>query len=219
MGPVKIGAKRIVPSRFQAPPRPNGARASGLIEPPSMSIRFSSLFAKKPIERLSGDQKGRTAPIPCLRGAVPTPNRWAEPQLGLTLRDRHKRDLQAVRRNRERLKLAPARVPLEDGVVISSRICGAAGPERAACQSRTVCTAAISVASANADANQQALLASRRGLDGIAVPVRSGLRFVNFNARVGDVMKPTRAVLLQAPAQQTSNTVGRFRRELTPVRF
>jgi hypothetical protein len=52
----------MVPSRFQVPPRATPAwDATVRIEPPSTSIRLRLVSAKKPIERPSGDQKGRVA--------------------------------------------------------------------------------------------------------------------------------------------------------------
>src|SRR5262249_58136415 len=53
-------AKRMIPSPFHAPPRP-AASARTLIKPVSTSIRISLPEAKKPTERLSGDQKGKEA--------------------------------------------------------------------------------------------------------------------------------------------------------------
>src|SRR5262245_18867830 len=62
MGPVAVGAKRIVSSRFQVAPRAKGAFATIAAERPLISIRLRVPAAKNPIERLSGDQKGNTAP-------------------------------------------------------------------------------------------------------------------------------------------------------------
>ena len=52
----------MTPSAFHVPPRPltAGARVCGA--PPPRSSRFSAPPAKKPTERLSGDQKGSVAP-------------------------------------------------------------------------------------------------------------------------------------------------------------
>src|SRR5512143_4258014 len=61
MADVAAGAKRIVPSRFQDPPSPLSASQTVRIAPPAASTRFSFPSAKKPIERLSGDQKGKKA--------------------------------------------------------------------------------------------------------------------------------------------------------------
>ena len=54
--------KMIVPSLFHAPPRGTGATDTSVFtDPPSMSMRFSLLSAKNPMDRLSGDQNGRDA--------------------------------------------------------------------------------------------------------------------------------------------------------------
>src|SRR5215470_16155408 len=58
---AKFGTKIIVPSRFHAPPRPDGASARICTAPRSTSIRFSFPSAKKPTDWLSGDQKGNEA--------------------------------------------------------------------------------------------------------------------------------------------------------------
>src|SRR5215467_3003834 len=55
------GAKMITSSRFHAPPLPDIALAKGSSAPPSISIRTSLPSAKKPMERLSHDQKGNLA--------------------------------------------------------------------------------------------------------------------------------------------------------------
>src|SRR5215471_18554367 len=52
----------IVPSRFHAPPRPEGASPTMCTAPRSTSTRFSFPSAKKPTDWLSGDQKGNEAP-------------------------------------------------------------------------------------------------------------------------------------------------------------
>src|SRR5215813_8490733 len=59
---AKFGTNIIVPSRFHAPPRPDGASARICTEPRSTSTRFSFPSAKKPTNWLSGDQKGIDAP-------------------------------------------------------------------------------------------------------------------------------------------------------------
>src|SRR6266850_7720359 len=57
-----LGEKRIVPSAFQAPPRPLGASASTSTNPPERSAFLSFPFAKNPMDRPSDDQKGWVAP-------------------------------------------------------------------------------------------------------------------------------------------------------------
>ncbi len=52
----------MISSPFQVPPRPAGASARCRGNPPSMSVRFRAPSAKKPTERLFGDQKGNKAP-------------------------------------------------------------------------------------------------------------------------------------------------------------
>ncbi len=47
----------------QVPPRPAGASATTSERPPVAAIVLSLVDVKKPIRRLSGDQKGRTAPV------------------------------------------------------------------------------------------------------------------------------------------------------------
>src|SRR5215813_15269679 len=70
-----VGANRITPSALQAPPRPVGALASVCGAPPTMSARLSIPPAKKPIDRLSGDQKGNDAPsVSAIGSAVVDPN-------------------------------------------------------------------------------------------------------------------------------------------------
>ena len=59
--PVDDGAKTITLSRFHVPPRPNSASHTTIAGPPSMRILLSLPSAKKPIERLSGDQNGNVA--------------------------------------------------------------------------------------------------------------------------------------------------------------
>src|SRR5258706_525964 len=70
IGAVDWGVKRIVPSRFHVPPLGSGASQIVKTAPPSASIFLSFPLAKKPMERLSGDQKGREAPsVPARRAA------------------------------------------------------------------------------------------------------------------------------------------------------
>src|SRR5215472_16030547 len=52
----------MVPSRFQLPPPSHGASATLTAGPPDTSMVLSLSFAKKPSERLSGDQNGLDAP-------------------------------------------------------------------------------------------------------------------------------------------------------------
>src|SRR5436309_11949403 len=56
------GAKMIVPSSLQDPPRPMEASQRVCAGPPCASIFLSLASEKKPRERLSGDQKGKEAP-------------------------------------------------------------------------------------------------------------------------------------------------------------
>ena len=66
----------IVPSLFHAPPRGSGtAEVSVCTDPPSMSIRFSLVPAKNPMDRLSGDQNGADAAFGPCQTAAPTANR------------------------------------------------------------------------------------------------------------------------------------------------
>ena len=58
------------PSRFQVPPRPSEASQSVNGGPPEMSIFLSLAPAKKPTNRLSGDQKGYVAPLVPVRGSA-----------------------------------------------------------------------------------------------------------------------------------------------------
>src|SRR6267142_189124 len=62
------GAKMIVPSWFQLPPR--AMEVSQMVSggPPCASIFLSLESAKKPMERLSGDQKGKESPAVPSRG-------------------------------------------------------------------------------------------------------------------------------------------------------
>ena len=52
------GANRITLSRLQLPPRPAGASHSTIGGPPAIWTFFSLPPAKKPMNRLSGDQNG-----------------------------------------------------------------------------------------------------------------------------------------------------------------
>src|SRR5713101_8798331 len=53
------GVKTMTPSRFQVPPRPESASQRLWGGPPEASILFNFPSAKKAINRLSGDQKGK----------------------------------------------------------------------------------------------------------------------------------------------------------------
>ncbi len=59
---VNVGAKRITPSRFQVPPTPGVASQRIWGGPPEAAIFFSFPCAKKPMNSLSGDQNGKSAP-------------------------------------------------------------------------------------------------------------------------------------------------------------
>src|SRR5205814_831446 len=61
-GPVVVGANRMTPSAFQVPPRPPLAAVKVCGAPPPTSRRFSAPAAKKPMDLLSGDQKGKVEP-------------------------------------------------------------------------------------------------------------------------------------------------------------
>src|SRR5215831_5210256 len=124
IGALTFGAKRIAPSEFQAPPRPAGALASSCTKPLSMSSRFRLPFAKKPIERLSGDQNGNDAPSVFSRGRT-------DPESS----DRsHNRDRPSeVARNTifcPSGEIATDKGSDVDGVVISTRISGAGAAGR-----------------------------------------------------------------------------------------
>src|SRR5271154_6449651 len=68
-GLKRVGVKRIVPSRPQAPPRAEVVASQRAMDgPPEASIRFSLPLAKNPRYWLSGDQKGRIAPSVPSRG-------------------------------------------------------------------------------------------------------------------------------------------------------
>src|ERR1700756_1686150 len=60
----------MTPSRFQLPPRPNGAPQTATARPPSKLTFFSFPSAKKPIDRPSGDQNGNVAPSVSLIGSA-----------------------------------------------------------------------------------------------------------------------------------------------------
>ena len=51
---------------FHVPPRKSGVLANLVTAPPSRSIRLRNPLAPNPIERLSGDQKGKSGvSVPC----------------------------------------------------------------------------------------------------------------------------------------------------------
>src|SRR5262249_13227880 len=60
-GPLGAGAKTMMLSRFQAPPRPLVASHKTTGGPPAMFTFFSCPLAKKATYRLSGDQNGNEA--------------------------------------------------------------------------------------------------------------------------------------------------------------
>src|SRR5215475_12043129 len=62
MPPPLKDEKRITPSRFHAPPVPTPTSQSVAGRPPLTSTFFNLPLAKKPMKRLSGDQKGWVAP-------------------------------------------------------------------------------------------------------------------------------------------------------------
>src|SRR5258707_15284966 len=57
-----LGVKRMTPSLFQLPPRPDGASHRVCIGPPAISSLFSFPSAKNARDRPSGDQNGKLAP-------------------------------------------------------------------------------------------------------------------------------------------------------------
>src|ERR1700730_6103459 len=61
MAEEAAGANRMVPSGPQLPPLPRGASASVRTAPPLASTVFNLPAPKKPMYRLSGDQKGKVA--------------------------------------------------------------------------------------------------------------------------------------------------------------
>src|SRR5688572_32634426 len=61
-----------MPVLFHVPPRPEIALASDWTDPSPTSIRFSLPSAKKPTDRLSGDQNGSWAPSVPARGRTVT---------------------------------------------------------------------------------------------------------------------------------------------------
>src|SRR5450755_1285232 len=64
---LPLGVKRITPSLFHVPPRPEGASHSVCTGPPAMSSLFSFPPAKKPKDFPSGDQNGKIAPSVSVR--------------------------------------------------------------------------------------------------------------------------------------------------------
>src|SRR5579864_2626789 len=58
---VGAGENTITPLGTHAPPRPSRASQTTWAALPSISIVFNLFPAKNPIERLSGDQKGKIA--------------------------------------------------------------------------------------------------------------------------------------------------------------
>jgi hypothetical protein len=88
----------IAPAALQLPPSGNGASASVCGGPEPASIRFSFPDAKKPIERLSGDQKRRH---PSWQGSRVQRIEAADPEHRDTVgAGRDERDLAAVGRQR-----------------------------------------------------------------------------------------------------------------------
>ncbi len=72
-GPEFCGLKTISPFVLHVPPWLPGADANATGGPPATSIRFSCPLEKNPIDRLSGDQKGRAAPsVPASGRALST---------------------------------------------------------------------------------------------------------------------------------------------------
>src|SRR5271168_1606277 len=62
IGAKVVGAKTMMPFGLQDPPTPLMASASGIGGPPRVSSFLSFRLAKKPTQRLSGDQKGNAPP-------------------------------------------------------------------------------------------------------------------------------------------------------------
>ena len=92
----------MVPLGPQDAPRPMGASQMIVAGPPPMSMRFSLASAKKPIERLSGDQKGKIASsVPGNRLRRQIIHR-AQKELLLALRVSGKNNVRAVGRNHRR---------------------------------------------------------------------------------------------------------------------
>src|SRR5260370_20848172 len=56
------GSNRMSPAALQEPPRGDGASAMAIGTRPFKSVVFNLPSAKKPRERLSGDQNGKMAP-------------------------------------------------------------------------------------------------------------------------------------------------------------
>src|SRR5438128_978854 len=70
MGLPGLAEKMIVPSGPHEPPRPAAAFVNVSTEPVTVSIRLSLPCAKKPTDRLFGDQKGYVAPsVPAIERA------------------------------------------------------------------------------------------------------------------------------------------------------
>src|SRR5215831_176285 len=61
-GPGPFDAKTMVPPAFHVPVFPEGASHTTCEATPETSIALSFRAAKKPTERLSGDQNGEEAP-------------------------------------------------------------------------------------------------------------------------------------------------------------
>src|SRR5690242_19087752 len=78
----------IMPFGFQVPPRPAGASASVTTGPPRASIFFSLPPAKNPMDLLSGDQNGYSAPALLPPASVPESCCAVNPLSGLTHKDR-----------------------------------------------------------------------------------------------------------------------------------
>ena len=76
------GAKTIVPSTPQLPPRPADASQTTCTGPPVASTLLRRLSAKKATERLSGDQNGKPAPSVPASGLVSPDERSRTARLG-----------------------------------------------------------------------------------------------------------------------------------------
>ena len=92
----------MTPSAFHVPPRPvmAGARVCGA--PPPRSSRFSAPPAKKPMERLSGDQKGDARALGARQRLRRRRRQRPQPQAGRAVTRGHEDDLPAVGRERKR---------------------------------------------------------------------------------------------------------------------
>src|SRR5262245_22371275 len=120
-GLTPVGANKMVPSRFQAPPDPATALASTCGAPPTISTRFSLLSAKNPTEALSGDQNGYLAP------SVPASGRAATESSGRTQSsDLPSFDAENTSR-RPSGEMANESGSAVEGVLTSTRISGGAG--------------------------------------------------------------------------------------------